>query len=378
MNEAVLRAIDRCERATLVFDLSAIERNMRAIAAAARAASISPLFAMKSFPRDEVRALAAELLDGFDVASPGELAVVPPRGIISIVDPSGLAITGAPAGRRVLVGCETVEQIRAAPPHAELAIRISASITGRDPAIGAVLEGSGRRMSRFGVDTREALDELLRAASSRDPNADALRTAGARDPIDGLLRAAGTRPVGMHLHHGPVTATSAERFIATARAAIDLFADAGREPAFVNLGGAWHGIEDIGAAFAQVRAAFPGLELFVEPGRAYAAGAGFATGRVLASRQLADRVLSTVELSRACHLRWSQPELVAPPPRAELRRKVQLVGPTCYEEDVIGEWIVEPAHVATRVVLRNITGYAVAWNTGFGGVPAADVVFAER
>jgi diaminopimelate decarboxylase len=89
-------------------------------------------------------------------------------------------------------------------------------------------------------------------------------------------------------------------------------------------------------------------------------------------------VLSTVELSRACHLRWSQPELVAPPPRADARRKVMLVGPTCYEEDVIGEWIVEPAHVATRVVLRNITGYAVAWNTGFGGIAPADVVLVGR
>src|SRR5437868_1924629 len=84
---------------------------------------------------------------------------------------------------------------------------------------------------------------------------------------------------------------------------------------------------------------------------------GFACGQVLATRELPDRVLSTVELSRACHLRWSQPELVAPPPRAEMRRKVMLVGPTCYEEDAIGEWTVEPAHVATRVVLRNITGY---------------------
>jgi diaminopimelate decarboxylase len=352
VDDAVLHAIDRCERASLVFDLRTIERNMRALATAARAAKISPLFAMKSFPRDEVRSLAADLLDGFDVASPGELAAAPPHGVISIVDPSGLAILGAPRGRRVLVGCETAAQIAGVPSHAEVAIRISASITGRDPAIGAVLEGSGRRTSRFGAHTREALDPRLRVA--------------------------GTRPVGIHLHHGPVTATSAERFIATARAAIALFADAGREPAFMNLGGAWHGVADLAAAFAEVRATFPSLELFVEPGRAYAAEAGFACGRVLAKRELPDRVLSTVELSRACHLRWSQPELVAPPPRADARRKVMLVGPTCYEEDVIGEWIVEPAHVATRAILRNITGYAVAWNTGFGGVAPADVVLVER
>lgn len=331
-----------------MFDLHAIAENMRAIAVAARAARISPLFAMKSFPRDEIRALAAEHLDGFDVASPGELAVAPPRGVLSIVDPSGLAIGLAPSDRRVLVGCETVEQVHAAPPHAELAIRISASITGRDPAIGAVLEGSGRRTSRFGIDTPDALRALLEVA--------------------------GTRPVGIHLHHGPVTATTAERFIATARAAIALFSAADREPAFVNLGGAWHGIDNLPAAFAQLRTALPTLELFVEPGRTYTANAGHATGRVVATRDLPDRILSTIDLSRACHLRWSQPELVAPPPRADARRKVMLVGPTCYEEDIIGEWIVDPTHVATHVVLRNITGYAVAWNTGFGGIPPADVI----
>jgi hypothetical protein len=27
-----------------------------------------------------------------------------------------------------------------------------------------------------------------------------------------------------------------------------------------------------------------------------------------------------------------------------------------------------------RIVLRNVSGYAVGWNTGFGGVPPADVV----
>lgn len=346
MQPHVARVIDRCERATLVFDLQALAANMRALATAARAARISPLFAMKSFPRPELIALAAEHLDGFDVASPGELAMVSARGILSIVDPSGS--TPAPHGRRVLVGCDTVEHVRATPRHAELALRISASITGRDPAIGALLEGTGHRMSRFGASTREEVAELVAAA--------------------------GDRPLGIHLHHGPVTATSAERFIATARAAIELL---NREPAFMNLGGAWHGIADHAAAFAEIRAAFPSLELFVEPGRAYAAGAGFATGRVLGSRELADRIVRVVELSRVCHLRWSQPDLVAPPPRAEHRHKVMFVGPTCYEEDVIGEWIVEPADVDRRIVLRNITGYAVGWNTSFGGIAAADTVFAS-
>ena len=55
-----------------------------------------------------------------------------------------------------------------------------------------------------------------------------------------------------------------------------------------------------------------------------------------------------------------------------------VVGPTCYEEDVLGEWTMAPGRLAAgdRIVLRHVTGYAVAWNTSFGGVPAADVVIA--
>lgn len=342
---------DRCERATLVFDLSVIERNMQRVAATARAVGIRPLFAMKSFPHARVRELAARHLDGFDVGSLGELREAPAAAIVSIVDPTGTAIAHAPRGERVIVGCETEDQVRAAPAHADVAIRISASITERDPAVGALLEGSGRRRSRFGLDDRAHIAALVE-----------------------LARRTGRR-VGLHVHHGPVTATNAERFIATARAALALVDS---EPAFIDLGGAWHGIEDLAAAFAEIRAAIPSaIEILVEPGRLYAHEAGFATGRVVSRREVGDRVLAVVELSRICHLRWSQVELVARAPRPGEGRKVQLVGATCYEDDVIGEWIVEPAHLAERVVLRNVSGYALAWNTSFGGVPAADVVLAS-
>jgi diaminopimelate decarboxylase len=318
---------------------------MQAVATATRAADIVPLFAMKSFPHPRVRELAAQYLDGFDVASVGELREAPTAKIVSIVDPTGAAIAHAPGGARVIVGCETVDQVRAAPPHAEIAIRVSASISERDPAIGALLEGSGRRRSRFGLDDRAAIGELVREAAGRR--------------------------VGLHVHHGPVTATSAERFIATAHAAIAL---ADFAPAFIDLGGAWHGIDDIAAAFLEIRAALPGFEILVEPGRLYARDAGFATGRVISARDAGDRMLCVSELSRICHLRWSQVELVARAPRPGEGRKVQLVGATCYEDDTIGEWIVEPAHVVKRFVLSNVSGYALAWNTSFGGVPAADVV----
>jgi len=195
-----------------------------------------------------------------------------------------------------------------------------------------------------------------------------------------LARAAGARPVGLHVHHGAVAATSDERFAATARDAWAAAADAGVTPRFVNLGGAWHAVTDLASALPRIRAALPvPVELIIEPGRRVADAAGFACGRVAAARALDDRELRILDLSRCCHLRWSQPELVAPPPRTAAGRRVLFVGPTCYEDDVLGEWTTEPDRypAAGRVVLRHITGYAVAWNTGFAGIAPADVLLVE-
>src|SRR5215510_5733113 len=143
---SIAAAIERCERPSLVFDLAAIDANLAAIADAARAAEVTALFAAKSFPHPAVRALAAARLAGFDVASPAEVADVAEaaaeRGVLSVADPSGRAIAAAASWRgRVIASCETVAQVDAAPPGAEIAIRISASLTGRDPAVGAVLDG---------------------------------------------------------------------------------------------------------------------------------------------------------------------------------------------------------------------------------------------
>lgn len=351
--------IDRCERPSLVFDIATIEANVRAIAGAAREAGVTALFAAKSFPHPEVRAIAARWLDGFDAASSAEIAELPRVGTLSIADPTGRAISCAGTWpHRVIVSCDTVEQVRAAPARAAIAIRLSASLTGRDPAIGAVLDGTGHRRSRFGLDVAVARRSELIAAMARE---------------------ADKRAIGIHVHHGPITAGSAERFIATARAAIDGAAAAGVSPAFLNLGGAWHAIGDVRAALGAIRAAVPrGIELLIEPGRSISDAAGFACGRVAIARELDDRPLRVVDLSRICHLRWSQIELVASAPHAGTGQRGLFVGPTCFEDDALGDWMIAPNGfgAGSRVVVRNVSGYALAWNTGFGGLAPADVVLA--
>ncbi|MBL0214296.1 MAG: hypothetical protein IPQ07_10455 [Myxococcales bacterium] len=344
---------------SLIFSAARLEQNVRALAGAARAAGITTLFALKSFPHPEVRALVARHLDGFDAASADEVrdaVAAGATGVLSIADPSGRAVEAAAGWRgRLIVSCETVEHVMAAPARAEIAIRISASLTGRDPAVGAVLDGSGHRRSRFGQLGHDT----------------------GRAQVEAMVKAAGGRPIGLHVHHGQVTATSAERFIATAHAVL---AYAEITPRFLDLGGAWHGITDLPRAFAELRAALPAeLELIVEPGRLVTAGAGFARGTVLVARELEDRPLRVLDLSRICHLRWSQVELVTAAPHPGEGRRALFVGPTCYEDDVIGEWSITPAQlpVGAPVVLRGVTGYAVAWNTSFGGVPAAEVVIGD-
>lgn len=355
---AVAAAIEQCERPTLVFDRARLELNLTRFAEAAKAHGVTTLFAAKSFPHREVWEMAARVLDGFDVASEGELANVPASKVVSIVDPSGRAGASAGAsasGRRLIVGCETAEQVVAAPCDAEIAIRVSASITGRDPAVGAVQDGSGHRRSRFGLE--------------RD----------ATETIAAMREAAAGRRLGLHVHHGPVTATAGARFAVTARAVLELASEAGVTPAFIDLGGAWHGVADVTRALADVRAAVPSeIEVIVEPGRLFADEAGFACGRVVVTRELADRRLCVVDLSRLCHLRWSQVELVGAAPHAGTGVGVLVVGPTCSEEDVLGEWTVRPDMLGRgdRVVFRYVSGYAVAWNVGFGGVSPADVVIA--
>lgn len=378
----------------LIFDRGALARTMADVAAAAHAAELRVLFACKSFPHPEVLALAAAHLDGFDVASPAELAAVRPllaaRHTLSLTDPTCRAASAldehgdAASSTAPIISCESpahLEHALTAAPHAHFAARLSSSLLGRDRAVGAIQSGDGHHRSRFGLDvdpTRATADLAAMAARA----------------------AAHHRPLGLHLHHSGVVPTSTSRFLDDARAALSLAAAAGFTPAFCNLGGAWHGVasnrtgasgtttnlaptwKDLATALrAEARATFPslaarpaGLPLLVEPGRLFALGAGFALGWVKAARTLDDRELRVLDLSRICHLRWSQPSLVAPAPRPGHARKLTFAGPTCYEDDLLGEWLVDDAHPyapGTPVVLRDVTGYAVAWNAPFAGIPAA-------
>lgn len=377
--QALVAELTPADGPQLVYDLERLEAAMAQAAAAAREADVRVLFAVKSFPVPQVLALAAEHLHGFDIASPGELTAVAellaPRHVVSAADPTGHTIAalaarwpagpgGAGAGGW-LVSCEdrTALTRALALPGAELSVRLSASLGGADPAVGSVQSGQGHHRSRFGVDAGAPLDDDPLVWPTRE--------------LAALASAAGERGLGLHVHQSEVAGTSSARWLERAQRALALADAAGVAPRFLDLGGGWHAAADLATTWRELRAALPsGLPLVVEPGRWFAQHAGFAVGWVRAGRQLADRELRVVDLSRVCHLRWSQLELVGAAPRPGHARKVLLAGPTCYEDDVLGEWMIDDARaldIGDLVVLRGVTGYAAAWNTGFGGLAPAAV-----
>lgn len=378
MSAAATPAVVKAARArpdgpALIYDLGVVAGRMKAARTAAQAAGVELLYAVKAFPVPAAIALACEHLDGLDVAGPDEQALLlgadRPDGPSSLaagraaasacdVPPTSVSVTWPgdvdrarlamiAARHRVTVVCETAAQLAAAAEvrGATLAIRLRSD-----------------EASRFGVPAEE-LRELAAA-------------------VPGRVRA-------LHVHGGPLV-TAPARVGERARAVWAVAAAAGIELAQLDLGGSLHGFvidrptsgqSTVADAFAAARAAVPaGVRVIFEPGRLWSEGAGFAAGRVLATRMVGERMACVLELSRLAHLRWCTPRLVAPPPRAGAPRLgVELWGASCCEDDRIDDAWVPVEHagalaVGEQVVLAGVTGYAAAWNRGFAGVPAARVI----
>ncbi|MEZ4366221.1 MAG: hypothetical protein R2939_08015 [Kofleriaceae bacterium] len=349
----------------LVFDAAAIDARMAAGAAIARRHRARVLSAAKALPHPALLALARPRLDGVDVAGAAEQALVGDGfGLVSLADPARARWRGAPPPE-LTISCESVDDVRRAraqAPTASIGLRLSiSSLVPGDDAVGALAAGDGHRRSRFGV-------EVARP--------------GGLATLRAMIAAAAGAPVGVHAHGAGVVYTSPRAWGRLAAAVAALLDEVALAPAFVDLGGGWHGVADeLDASLAAVRQALPEVELRLEPGRLWTLGAGFAVGHVRAARELDDRSLRVVSLSRLCHLRWSPVRLLAPPPPPGTGRKVMLVGPTCFEDDDVGQWTLGPGPdggaplaVGQPVVLADVVGYALAWNTGFAGVAPAEVV----
>lgn len=335
----------------LVFDVGLVKRRMIAARAQARAHGVELLLALKAVPLAVVAELATRHLDGLDLAGPEEqarAAALPPTAL-SLTWPGDVEVERVRAlatRHRVTVVVETAAQLAAAAaiPGVLVAARLA--------------DGPG---SRFGV---------------------------MPDALPALVAAGGGRVRALHVHGGAL-ATAPAVLAERARRACDAATAADLPLEQLDLGGSLHGFAlehatagraTLAAALAAARAAVPAaVRLVFEPGRLWTEDAGFAVGRVLAAREVDGQPVRVLDLSRLCHLRWSTPRLVAPPPRAaDERVAVRFWGATCCEDDVIADAWVPAEHLAAlevgaQVLFAGVSGYAAGWNRAFAGVPAARV-----
>lgn len=315
--------------------------NMKAIAALARRHRAQVLMPVKSFPHPTILGIARNLLQGFEVSTEAELELAAPRSNQLIVASGPTPWNAArEATITFLDKPGAINHWRRLRNARSFGIRL-------DPA--ALV--SGLPHSRFGMRPTEAVALL-----------------------EGLTSAEREAFGGFQIHLGEEA--SERQYFDTVQQLISLAAGLRMPLHCIDLGGGFRtwSFDKLERMLSCVRSRIPDYSaLIFEPGYLLTRNAGFAAGRVLSM----EGSMAVTTLSKAAHIRWSSPRLVA---RARQGKSdVLFLGPTCFEGDHVGIYreaarFLRPSEI---VLFANISGYCVAWNTSFNGWPSAHVVIVD-
>jgi len=352
-----------------LYDLTGLEAHTAAVRRALPP-QVELLYAVKANPDPEILAVLDEHVDGFEVASGGELT-----HLRATLPESRLAFGGPGKTARDLhlaltegvhrVHVESVQELRLLAAtaqrlgaHVDVLLRVNLPLH-----LCQVALTMGGRPSPFGIDP-DALDGCLRvlAATTR------LRLRGIHTHLASGLDA-------------PAQLALAQQVLAWAAAWAD---HAGVRLEEVNLGGgmavdyaapaARYDWAALGDGLGRLAAAHPGTVLKVEPGRALTAYAGWYAARVLDVKTSHGRAFAVLH-GGTHHLRTpaakghDQPFTVIgvrrwphPWPRPEVRNQpVTVTGQLCTPKDVLASDIPLPALRVGDVVAFAMAG-AYAWN----------------
>ena len=118
-----------------------------------------------------------------------------------------------------------------------------------------------------------------------------------------------------------------------------------------------------------------GVQVYLEPGEAWALNAGYLVTSVLDTLQNGDTSLAILDFSAACHA----PDIIEMPYRPPLLGAgdvgekpfpVRLGGPTCLAGDVIGDYAFDaPLAEGDRLVFGDMAIYSTCKNNTFNGMP---------
>lgn len=350
---------------TLFFDIGSIELRMQWLEQITRPLSISALLSVKSCTDPIYLGAANTYLDGFDISNPAEYACLPQTlndKLVSIASPV-MDFDIAPLttrGNSAVVVLDSQAQLdrflaqRADIPYL-LRLQACELVSSNDSAFYP--------RTRFGFTVEEVQQVLRQPQLIANP------------------------PSGFHLHHGSEVNTEAT-YLSMISGLKALTQQLPMKPRCINLGGGWHGLKRavMAKVLSQARSTFGApCTLLVEPGRWYGKHAGFAAGTLVNQKATADTTECVLNLSKDAHLKWSQVKLLFSMPAMPKKfREVRFFGASCYEEDVLGKFLVpyekdfhsEPGFaLGSQVIFGGISPYSAAWNTTFNGISKARTVW---
>ena len=118
-----------------------------------------------------------------------------------------------------------------------------------------------------------------------------------------------------------------------------------------------------------------GVQVYLEPGEAWALNAGYLVTTVLDTLQNGDTSLAILDMSAACHtpdvieMPYRPPLLDAGEP-GEKPCTIRLGGPTCLAGDVVGDYSFDaPLAEGDRLIFGDMAIYTTCKNNTFNGMP---------
>ena len=214
-----------------------------------------------------------------------------------------------------------------------------------------------------------------------DPCAPGSRLGTTRAQWDAAVAAHPELPAlldGLHFH--TLCEQDADALAVTLAAVEEKFADLLPKMQWLNFGGGHHitrpgyDLATLESCILSVRQKY-GVQVYLEPGEAWALNAGYLVTTVLDTLHNGDTSLAILDMSAACHT----PDVIEMPYRpplldageaGEKACTVRLGGPTCLAGDVVGDYsFASPLTEGQRLIFGDMAIYTTCKNNTFNGMP---------
>ena len=218
-----------------------------------------------------------------------------------------------------------------------------------------------------------------------DPCAPGSRLGTTRAQWDAAVAAHPELPAlldGLHFH--TLCEQDADALAVTLAAVEKKFADLLPRMQWLNFGGGHHitrpgyALATLESCILSVRQKY-GVQVYLEPGEAWALNAGYLVTTVLDTLRNGDTSLAILDMSAACHtpdvieMPYRPPLLDAGDP-GEKPYLIRLGGPTCLAGDVVGDYsFASPLTEGQRLIFGDMAIYTTCKNNTFNGMPLPDI-----